>query len=124
MIINCNVNRENDSYLPSRSTVSNSESFETRASNTELSKASGSKTSLEDSYEKNFEKTMTADQAGFTFQNPVSFTFTKIRSLFGCFKRSLMVKYYDYGFLEKWFKQARKFFFLLGVKCLTKLNLE
>lgn len=101
MIINCNVNRENDSYLPSRSTVSNSESFETRASNTELSKASGSKTSLEDSYEKNFEKTMTADQAGFTFQNPVSFTFTKIRSLLGCFKRSLMVKYYDYGFLEK-----------------------
>lgn len=101
MIINCNVNRENDSYLPSGSTVLNSELFEARTSDTELSKANGSETSLEDSYEKNFEKTMTADQAGFTFQNPVSFTFTKIRSLFGCFKRSLMVKYYDYGFLEK-----------------------
>lgn len=95
MRINCNVNRENDSYLP----------------DTELSKASGSETSLEDSYEKKIKRTMTADQAGFTFQHPLSSTFTKIRSLFGCFKRSL-VKFYDYGFLEKWFKQARKLFFI------------
>lgn len=101
MRVNCNVNREYDIYLPSRSTVSNSELFEARTPVIKLSKASVSETSLEDSYENNFEKTMTADQAGFTFQNPVSFTFTKIRSLFGCFKRSLMVKYYDYGFFEK-----------------------
>lgn len=112
MRVNCNVNREYDIYLPSRSTVSNSELFEVRTPVIELSKASVSETSLEDSYEKNFERAMTADQAGFTFQHPLSSTFTKIRSLFECFKKSLMVIYYDYVFLEKWFKQARKLFFI------------
>lgn len=99
-----NINaREHDSYLPSRSTVSNSESFEARTSDTSLSKASGSETSLEDSYEKKFERTMTADQAEFTFQHTLSSTFTKMRSLFGYFwNKGLPNEKHLYEYFWKW----------------------
>lgn len=120
MRINFNANKEYDSYLSSESTVLNTESFEASTSDTELSKASSS----EDSNEKFFERTKIAEKARYTFQLPLSSTFTIMGSLFGYFTRSLMVKYYGHGFLETWFKQTRKLHFIKRKKCLTKLNLE
>lgn len=99
MRINFNANREDDSYPSCKSTVSNSESFEASTSDTELSKASSSETSLEDSNENYFERTKTALKAQFTSQLP-SLAFTIMRSLYRPIMRSLMVKYYGYGFLE------------------------
>lgn len=122
MRINFNVNRKFDSYLPPISTVSNSESVEASTPGTKLSKASSSEISSED--EKYFEGTMTADKAESVFQQPLSSTFTKMRSWYRSIKRSLMVKCYDYGFSEIWFKQIRKLYFIKRKKCLTKLNTE
>lgn len=122
MRINFNVNREYDSYLPPISTVPNSESVEASTSGTKLSKASSSEISSED--EINFERTMTADKAESVIQQPLSSTFTMMRSWYRSIKRSLMVKCYDYGFLEIWFKQIRKLYFIKGQKCLTKSNTE
>lgn len=96
MRINFNVNREFDTYLPPISTVSNSESVEASTSGTKLSKASSSEISSED--ERYFEGTMTADKAESFFQQPLSSTFTMMRSWYRSIKRSLMVKCYDYGF--------------------------
>lgn len=73
-------NPQYESNLPSKSTVSNSESFD----------ASGSETSSEN--EKYFERTMAADRARSTFRPPPS-TFTIIRSVLRSFK-DWMVKYY------------------------------
>lgn len=122
MRINFNVNREYDSYLPPISTVPNSESVEASTSGTKLSKASSSEISSED--EINFERTMTADKAESVIQQPLSSTFTMMRSWYRSIKRSLMVKCYDYGFLEIWFKQIRKLYFIKRQKCLTKSNTE
>eukprot|EP00105_Crassostrea_gigas_P044667 XP_019928815.1 PREDICTED: serine/threonine-protein kinase Nek4-like isoform X2 [Crassostrea gigas] len=122
MRINFNVNREYDSYLPPISTVSNSESVEASTSGTKLSKASSSEISSED--EKYFERTMTTDKAESVIQQPLSSTFTMMRSWYRSIKRSLMVKCYDYGFLEIWFKQIRKLYFIKRQKCLTKSNTE
>lgn len=122
MRINFNVNREYDSYLPPISTVSNSESFEASTSDTKLSKASSSEISSED--EKYFERTMTADKAESVFQQPLSSTFTRMRSWYRSIKRSLMVKCYAYGFLEIWFKKIRKLYFIKRQKCLTKSHTE
>lgn len=124
MRINFNVNREYDSYLPPLSTVSNSESVEASTSGTKSSEASSSEISSED--EKYFERTMTADKADSesVFQQPLSSTFTMMRSWYRSIKRSLMVKCYDNGFLEIWFKQIRKLYFIKRQKCLTKLNTE
>lgn len=90
--INFNDNGEYDSYLSSRSTVLNTESFETSISDTELSKAIDQETSLEDSYENYSETTMTADRARSTFQQPLSSTFRIMRSWYRSLKRSFMVK--------------------------------
>lgn len=122
MRINFNVNIEYDSYLPPISTVSNSESVEASTSGTKLSNASSSEISSED--EINFERTMTADKAESVIQQPLSSTFTMMRSWYRSIKRSLMVKCYDYGFLEIWFKQIRKLYFIKRQKCLTKSNTE
>ncbi|XP_052688322.1 uncharacterized protein LOC128166907 isoform X2 [Crassostrea angulata] len=91
MRINFNVNREYDSYLPPISTVSNSESVEASTSGTKLSEASSSEISSED--EKYFERTMTADKADSesVFQQPLSSTFTMMRSWYRSIKRSLMI---------------------------------
>lgn len=79
--------REYDSYLSSRSTVSNTEFFEASTSDTELSRAIDQETSLEDS-----ERTMTADRARSTFQQTLSSTFRIMRSWYRSLKRNLMVK--------------------------------
>lgn len=86
-------NPQYESNLPSKSTVSNSESFD----------ASGSETSSEN--EKYFERTMAADRARSTFRPPPS-TFTRIRSVLRSFK-DWMVKYYKHGILETWFTPIR-----------------
>lgn len=88
--INLNA-REYDYFLPSGSTVSNSESFNSITLDTELPEASGSETSSDD--ENCFASTKTADNNLFTFLT--SSTSTKIRS----YKRSLLVSHYDHGFL-------------------------
>lgn len=80
--ININA-KEYDSYLSSKSSVSNSEII------TELPEACGSETSSED--RNCLVSTITADKALSTFRPPSS-TSTKIRSFFQFLKRSLMVR--------------------------------
>lgn len=103
--ININA-REYDSYLPSEPTVSNSEII---TLDTELPEASGSETSSED--EKSFVSKITADKALSTFRPPSS-TSTKSRSFFQSFKRILMVRHYDHGFLNNMYYTNKKIFFI------------
>lgn len=103
--ININA-REYDSYLPSKSSVSNSEII---TLDTELPEASGSETSSED--EKSFVSKITADKALSTFRPPSS-TSTKSRSFFQSFKRILMVRHYDHGFLNNMYYTNKKIFFI------------
>lgn len=109
-----------DSYLSSGSTVSNTESYEARTLDIESSKASDS----EDSNKNYFEKTKTAEKVRYTFQLPLYYTYKIIGSLFGCFTRILMVKYYGHEFFETWFKQAGKFCFIKRKTCLNNSYLE
>lgn len=105
--ININA-REYDSYLPSKSSVSNSEII---TLDTELPEAGGSETSSED--RNCFVSTIAADKALSTFR-PSSSTSTKIKSLFQSLKRSLMVRHYDDGFLNNMHYTKKKlllFFF-------------
>lgn len=111
--ININA-REYDSYLPSKSTVSNSEII---TLDTELPEAGGSETSSEDG--KSFVSKITADKALSTFRPPSS-TSTKIRSFCQSFKRSLMVRHYDYGFLNNMFYTNKKVISQHVKKYLTK----
>lgn len=92
-------NPEYESNFSSKSTVSNSESFDARTPDTELSKVSGSETSSEN--EKYFERTMAADKARSTLRPPPS-TLTRIRSVLRSVK-DWMVKYYKHGILDTWF---------------------
>lgn len=103
--ININA-REYDSYLPSEPTVSNSEII---TLDTGLPEASGSETSSED--EKSFVSKITADKALSTFRPPSS-TSTKSRSFFQSFKRILMVRHYDHGFLNNMYYTNKKIFFI------------
>lgn len=82
--ININA-REYDSYLPSKSIVSNSEII---TLDTEYPEASKSEISTED--EKSFVSKITADKALSTLRP----------SFFQSFMRSLMVRHYDHGFLN------------------------
>lgn len=109
--ININA-REYDSYLPSRSTVSNSEII---TLDTELPEAGGSETSSED--EKSFVSKITADKALFSFRPSSS---TKIKSFFQSFMRNLMVRHYDHGFLNNMIYTNKKVISQFVKKYLTK----
>lgn len=96
-------NPEYENNLSSKSTVSNSESFDATTPDTELSKVSGSETSSEN--ETYFGGTMAADRARSTLRPPPS-TFTRIRSVLRSVK-DWMVKYFKHGILETWFTPIR-----------------
>lgn len=98
-------NPEYKNNLPSKSTVSNSKSFDATTPGTKTSKVSGSETSSEN--EQYFERTMAADRARSTctLQPPPS-TFRRIRSVLRSVK-DWMVKYYKHGILETWLTPIR-----------------
>lgn len=96
-------NPEYENNLPSKSTVSNSKSFDATTPDTELSKVRGSETCSEN--EKYFERTMAADRARSTLRPPPS-TFTRIRSVLRSVK-DWMVKYFKHGILETWLTPIR-----------------
>lgn len=102
--ININA-REYDSYLPSKLSISNSETI---TLDTELPEAGGSETSSEN--RNCFVSTITADKALSTFRPPSSNS-TKSRTFFQSFKRILMVRHYDHGFLNNMYYTNKFFFF-------------
>lgn len=107
--ININA-REYDSYLPSKSSVSNSEII---TLDTELPEAGGSETSSED--RNCFVSTIAADKDLSTFR-PSSSTSTKIKS-FQSLKRSLMVRHYDDGFLNNMHYTNKKNYYYFFFSC-------
>lgn len=108
--ININA-REYDSYLPSKLSISNSETI---TLDTELPEAGGSETSSEN--RNCFVSTITADKALSTFRPPSSNS-TKSRTIFQSFKRILMVRHYDHGFLNKMYYTNKKIFFFFMYDC-------